>query len=139
MLHDFVGVSYGSIGLDSIRVGNKNKQKKARILFTNFNKTEPLKSLAQLNIQSTRKIEQAPEAQQDLIDLYLMMSNIMHPNIYGGYFPKIGSSISELKFITGELLFPTGPQELRLSFERIKMCKETGKKIELNSLLEIFE
>jgi hypothetical protein len=63
----------------------------------------------------------------------------MHPSIYGGYFPKIGSSITELKFITGDLLFPTGPQELRQSFEIAKSCKENGRKIDLNLIIETFE
>ena len=104
-------MSFGSVGLEAIRFTNKTKANKVKIILTNFLKVEPLKSLAQLNVNQNgdKYIEQAPEAQQDVIDLYLLLSNIMHPSIYGGYFPKIGSSITELKFITGDLLFPTGP------------------------------
>lgn len=50
VLHECIGVSFGSVGLEAIRFTNKSKKNKVKLILTNFLKVEPLKSLAQLNV-----------------------------------------------------------------------------------------
>lgn len=67
------------------------------------------------------------------------MSNILHPDIYGGYFPKIGSSCSQIKYISGVRIFPNGPVELQQAFEAVKRNKVQGSKIYYHHLINAFE
>jgi hypothetical protein len=46
---------------------------------------------------------------KDVFYLFILLANVLDPDLFSGYYSKIITDYEEIKYINGALLFPKGP------------------------------
>lgn len=92
------------------------------------------------------KVELTPSNQsrfaalsKDFIDLFIMISNILHPEIFGKHMTMSFLNESLLSQISGSFLFPRGPFEIVQCYEYIKKVYKNNEALNYDQVIKTFD
>jgi hypothetical protein len=91
-----VGAAYGRISLETIRFGDISQKRYNKMMLMDYTKVDLTPNNKSLFAALSR----------DYIDLFLMLSNILHPEIFGKYMTQSFITDNLLNQIGGSFLFP---------------------------------
>ena len=60
-------------------------------------------------IEKIQSGEKEDKVLKDVFYLFILLANVLDPDLFSGYYSKIITDYEEIKYINGALLFPKGP------------------------------